>query len=210
MQHKIERLTGKDGATVEAARGGQVEYGWRAAHLNDQRMKGAGIGCFLGNPECVFWPGGFSDDKLVWRDAETFRQTRRIGASGFAHHLGRGDPQKRSLRTAREPGQSQRKTGRGCAVAHGIGMQFHEARKRQTAAKRCIETLDAGLCCRLVQACRDLGRQGGVIDPVPLAILRACLKPFGEAAFNSGDLLAQGNKRLPRHGVGGHDDQSSG
>ena len=119
MQHKVERLSGKHSAAVKPTCGGQVEHGWRATHLNDQRMKGTGVRSFLGDPQSVSGPCCFSDNKLVRLNIETRGKARCIGPPGFAHHFAGGNPQKRPLRAAGKAGQRKRKTTCRRAVAHG-------------------------------------------------------------------------------------------
>lgn len=192
-------MAGIAGATMKPARRREVEMGGGAAGLQEHGRETVERGGLFGDPQRVRQLLRLRDQEAGGVDAVEKTDARRIGQASLAKAFGHADPQKRSLaRFEDKPDEGQREAGCGARVA-GLGsMDFGEARRRQAAAQRRIETLSPG------------GEQvaiGHSAMPDEVDILGFPAEAFGKAAFDLRDLTAQGRNGSTRHGRRCHDVQ---
>ena len=197
LPQQEKRMPGVAGALVQPARRGEVEAVGIAARLQEDGGEAVQGGCLLGDPEGVGQPVGPRDQQTRRVDAKQEADARRIGISGLAKALGRPDPEDGSRRLLQQqPDKRQHEAGGRAGVAGGRGMDLGQAGAGQTAAECGVETGDAGG--------QKIGARPAVM-PAELHILAPRpVELFGEAAFNPGDLMAQGRNGSPRHGKRGH------
>lgn len=92
LAQQEKRMTGKQGAPVQASRRRQVEQAGAAAKLKQDRAKNAGAGGLLRHPERIRKLGRLGNQQPIRREAETLLQPRRVGPPGLAKNLRRADP----------------------------------------------------------------------------------------------------------------------
>jgi len=197
LPQQEQRMPGIAGALVQPARRGEVEAVGVAARLQEDGGEAVQGSCLLGDPEGVGQPVGPRDQQTGRVDAKQEADARRIGISGLAKAFGHPDPEDGSRRLLQQQSDKrQHEAGGGGGVAGGRGMNLGQAGAGQTAAERRVETGDTGG--------QKIGARPAVM-PAELHILTPRpVELLGEAAFDLGDLMAQGRNGSPRHGKRGH------
>ncbi|CDZ72545.1 Hypothetical protein NGAL_HAMBI2610_41690 [Neorhizobium galegae bv. orientalis] len=156
--------------------------------------------CGLGKPQGIVQLARRGVKNIPVAQSELF-ETDGIGNSGLLHGEGITDPEKRRLaRLSRFEVRRQRESKAACCpgIPHQERADFRDAVERQ-AAFQCGVHLryaewQAGLIVPGFPAFRIDGR---------VRLFRRCKRRQG-FPFQSGDLFAQGKKRLLRRGVLGH------
>lgn len=89
-------MSGRQRATVQAPRRGEVECLRAAANFEHDAGQRFEAGGFLGDPERIHQLFGLRQKQPVGADAETAGKPRRMRPSGFAKDLSGSDPDEHS------------------------------------------------------------------------------------------------------------------
>lgn len=192
-------MAGLQRTMVQASCGREVEMARAAPDLEDQGGEGAKTRRLLGNPQHIGQLLGFRQQKLVWKDAETFSQAGCVWPPGLAKDLRGSDPEQgQGIALDRQGHQRQSKTGDSAGIATGRAVELDNTGGRHTTNG----SVEAGgsrpetrLFGHTLPAKHDGVRSGS----------RRGIQPFWRHAFDLRDLMAQGTQGVLRHGGARHD-----
>ena len=196
-------MPGIAGAMMQPARRRQVETCGRATRLQKHRRETVEARGLIGDPQRIGKLVRPRDQKAERIDAVQETHARRIRVAGFAKTFGRPDPEnRRRVLLQEKAGHGQHEGRRRAGVARDRRMDLGQADTGQAASQSRVETLGPGdekLPARHVAMPDEVD--------IPVDTLGAAVEPFGEAAFDLRNLMAQRRNGPLRHGSGCHDVQ---